>query len=745
MNKKIKMYKSLLLLLLGSSLVASDGNQILYSINMPGNPFQQPYYQMMIKADNENRVYPFSTTNIPQIYTFNACNNEVGCNSYWDTPSMNVTSDYVSLYSDLGAASSVAVNNYQVSIMYGLSPYTFRGYTEGAASKLYMQRPAQVQLPFNPNPLQILNQNNTTSTVYVNATLPDYSDVFLAQTAANLYSSLGCANKIFCLNANGNIHPCTFTATTAQMPSWYTYIPRDSWWRGSSVLFYGTMASLAKPNQRQTTFSPYNEANSYSTRITMGVSTMNPTYKGVSAWDTGWILPKGVFSANGWLSSFSDNSGFVYNFPLIFAPVVSPGYAGDSQQLSNVNGWNNPINPLATVLATGDLTGNYSVLNNPYIASGNSATTYDGVSFTSGMSYFQLFAQNMQWFSLPAAQQTPLLNQKFTIPQNITPGQGIFSDAIQIAAMQAPAAISTGVPVFTGSLGVTAGITGPVVMDCAAPSLIPGDQPINFTVPQAFLSELTVNSFTVGRYLQVPGSQPNEAWSGGLSASEDPLQYYQGVTPSDDSRLNLMPYLPVYFSDPGRPVDQPGWNYCPLKNFNETSNAQMCYDTAASPMTNFYTTLTLETDVVAEQLAAKQLAAQLAAQQLAAQLAAQAAALKAEQAAAQEAAQQLAAKQLAAQEAAYAAETPQQKAAQKAAKQLAAQEAAQQLAAKQLAAQEAAYAAETPQQKAAQKAAKQLAAQQLAAQQKAAQKAAALKAEQAATQQNPWWGILAGI
>ena len=192
MKIKIKMYKSLFLLLLGSTVVASEGAQILYSINMPGNPFQQPYYQMMIKADNENRVYSFSAANPPQGYTHSSCTSEAWCDgSYWDA-SMNVTSDYVSLYGEPGVTAD------QTSIMYGLSPYIFRGYTEGAASKLYMQRPAQVQLPFNPL-VQINSQNGETVSP-VNATLPDYSDVFLAQTAANLYTSLGCANPIYNLS-----------------------------------------------------------------------------------------------------------------------------------------------------------------------------------------------------------------------------------------------------------------------------------------------------------------------------------------------------------------------------------------------------------------------------------------------------------------------------------------------------------------------------------------------------------------
>ncbi len=585
MNKKIKVYKVLFVALVSFSLHAGDGSQILYSINMPGNPFQQPYYQMMVKADNKNSVYPFSSTNLPQILTLNACSLEGQCGSYWDTQ-MNVTSDYVSLYADTMG------NGSQVSIMYGLSPYVFRGYTEGAASKFYMQRPAQVQLPFNPL-VQIQSQNGLTVPP-INATLPDYSDVFLAQKAADLYTSLGCATPVKSLAAGKMIVPCTFKATNDQMPSWYSYIPRDTEWRGSSVIFYGTIASLAKPNQLQTSFSPYNEEpNGWYTRIAMGVSPMSSTNKVIGS--TGWLLPKGIFSVNGWLSSYSGNGGaFASYYPLVFAPIVSPGYAGDATQLSLADGSNNPVNPLQTVLAAGDLTGNYSVSNFPYIASGNQATTYDGVSLNNGMSYFQVFAQNMQWFSLQAPLQTPI-TPPFSIPQNVTPGQGIFSDAIQLAAMEAPASNSKGIPVFTGSLGATAGITGPVIMNGAGQA---DNSAVTFKIPQAFLSELTVAHFKVGRYLQAPlATQMNGTWSGGLvqAASEDPLQYYQGVTPLQ-SGLPLMPYLPVYLSDPGRPVDQPGWNYCPLAKFNAHKNdvlpvVQTCYDTVASPMTNFYTAL----------------------------------------------------------------------------------------------------------------------------------------------------------
>ena len=245
MNKKMKVYKSLLVLLMCSTSVASDGTQILYSINMPGNPFQQPFYQMMIKADNENRVYPFSAANQPQLPTFNACYYENGCGSGLNNQTM-ANSDYVSVYA-AGLNNGASNGNNYLSIMYGLIPYVFRGYTEGAASKLYMQRPAQVQLPFNPL-VQIQNQNGGAAS-YVNATLPDYSDVFLAQTAANIYQSLGCSTGT-----------CDFSSTTDPLPSWYTYVQRKSLnargvFRGFSAIFYGTMSSLSKASSA-TSFSP---------------------------------------------------------------------------------------------------------------------------------------------------------------------------------------------------------------------------------------------------------------------------------------------------------------------------------------------------------------------------------------------------------------------------------------------------------------------------------------------------------
>jgi hypothetical protein len=573
MNKILR----ILFLLLGwagahLSVWASEGTQVLYSINMPGNPFQQPYYQMMIKADNKNNVYPFTNVNQPQFYTFNACSNETGCGSYWDNQ-LNVTSDYVSVYND---------SSNRLSLIYGLTPYTFRGYVEGAAATLFMQRPAQVQLPFNPL-AQIQIQNQTTA-VYVNATLPDYSDIFLSQTSANIYQSLKCTSK-----------NCTIQNTDSPLPSWYTYLPRTGWvTRGLSVILYGTMASLYKP-QFQTSFSPYSEPIGWSSAIGMGVSKMS---SGHMTSDTPRILKEGVFSQKSWLTCrppYSPGS-FDWFGGMLFMPIISPGYAGDAQQYPQLcDGCNNPVNPLATVLATGDLSGNYSIsnTNNPYIATGNPATTYDGISLNNGMSYFQLFAQNMQWFSLPASQSTPLPPLSSTIPQNITPGQGIFSDALQIAAMEAPLGTSQ-TPVFTGSVGVTAGITGPVLLKGAAP--LPGSKvanPTNFTVPQAFLSEVTTQSFKVGNYLQVPlGTQVNGTWSGGLvqAATEDPLQYYQGVTPLE-SKLSLMPYVPLYFSDPGLQMWVPGGSYCPLSLFNQTPNAQLCYDTGTSPMTNFHSAL----------------------------------------------------------------------------------------------------------------------------------------------------------
>lgn len=545
--------------------VSSDGTQILYSINMPGNPFQQPYYQMMIKADNKNKVYSFSAKYKPQLYTVNACVNESECSSGIDDQT-NVTSDYVSLYAD---------GKERLSIIYGLSPYTFRGYVEGAASTLYMQRPAQVQLPFNPL-AQIQTQNGAAPT-YINATLPDYSDIFLAQTSGNIYQSIKCTS------AN-----CTFQNNATQMPSWYTYVPRvNHVTRGVSVILYGTIADLSKPKQPQTSFSPYTEAFGWGCIIAMGVTKMRATGLMVPQ-----VLSDGVFAQTSWVRSQPSFMGYS---SMQFMPIISPGYADDALYYPNLcNGCINNPDPLKTVLATGDLIGNYSVLNtnNSYIAAGIPITAYDGTPLNNGMSYYQLFAQNMQWFSLQTPLQTPLPLLSPTTLQNVTPGKGIFSDVIQLAAMEAPAAVGKA-PVFTGSIGANTGIEGPVMMTGAAP--LTTGHPVNFKIPQAFLSELTVANFKIGRYLQIPlVSQMNGAWSGGLvqAAIEDPLQYYQGIVPwnSEISGL-MMPYLPIYFSDPGRPVDQSGWNYCPATLFNDPVSSQMCYDTTTSPMTNFYAAL----------------------------------------------------------------------------------------------------------------------------------------------------------
>lgn len=580
----MKIYKSLFVLLLGSTVVASDGTQILYSINMPGNPFQQPYYQMMIKADNENSPYMFSAANPPQLITFNACNYEDNCFSALNGGTM-VTSDYVSLYAGgVGVAPGINKNSFNgnsfLGIVYGLSPYVFRGYTEGIASTLYMQRPAQVQLPFNP-----LAQSGGTAPV--NATLPDYSDVFLAQTEANLYTSLSCSS--------GN---CTFNSTSSKtVPSWLTYSGRkngpDSWFlAGQSLIFYEKMSFLSNPQSSSlTVFSPYQEYNSHGAFIPLGVTLRKGPYQDPIIARYFWypILSNGVFDVlNSWLPvTYVDNECFGnYNY-MTFAPIVSPGYSNSLI----------PNSLVQTVLPTGDLSGNFSVANTntTYIPSGNPVTTHDGVTLNNGMNYFQLFAQNMQWFhQLTLSIDSPIqgsLTGFSKISRNVTPGQGMFSDAIQIAAMQAPAGIAPGAtrlaPVFTGSVSaIKQGITGPVVMSGAAP--VPGGSPVNFTVPQAFLSKLTVDNFRAGNYLQVPSAnQTTGTWSGGLvqSVSEDPLQYYQGVTPLS----SLYPYLPIYFSDPGRPLDQSGWNYSPVDTIN--GSKPMYYNTGTSPMTNFYSAL----------------------------------------------------------------------------------------------------------------------------------------------------------
>ena len=205
---------------------------------------------------------------------------------------------------------------------------------------------------------------------------------------------------------------------------------------------------------------------------------------------------------------------------------------------------------------TGDFAGNFSASVNLY--SSEPATYYGAAAVPSTTSYAQMFAENMQYFvGIP--------------PSSINPGQGVFSDAIQMAAMQAVSPATQG-SVYVGSNG-NSGITGPVTVNGAS-----------FTVPEAFLSKMTANNFVSSTYF----SSAQTGWTGALGPQESAFEYYTGVVihTSDPA-----PYLPFYLLEPGAELGKPGTNFCSLADFqemqlNQSTAQQMHVSEANNPMVN---------------------------------------------------------------------------------------------------------------------------------------------------------------
>lgn len=523
-------------LLLAQMSVYGDSQEVLYSINLPGNPFQQPYFQVMTKGDNSN-----STIELSQImYTqTNPSGYETG---NWNKTTW-VTSDYVSYYWNSG---DVYLNNEWYTLVYGLSPYTVRGYSEGAASSLHLQRPAQVQLPFIPN---------GGSTVY--ATFPDYSDMFLAQTAEHVSSQV-CGNN------------CGFSPSKSTLGAWYKYNPAIHAWSpagghchnacnhfGAGTVGYGSLEKLSQRTSQ----------NVFGTFYASGANYWPQTCSWWSYVGWGYSHPTLDYVSN---CSWPAIAGGSYSFfpqTLPIAPIITPGNQGYTKV--NYTYMNETLD--ATLLSTvpeGDLGGNFSGAVNMYQP--NATQSYSAITMQN-MNYFQLFAQNMQWFTY----QNNNYNSLYA-----TPGQGIFSDAMQLAAAEAVPVSSSG-NVFTGSTGVS-GITGPLLLT-----------ELNCEVPAAFLSKVTVNSFLSGIYF----SNAASGWTGALGPQEAGFEYYIGVMPHSDS---MLPYLPVYFSDPGRGLSfsnpengspVPGENYCSAEDFqevqmNQSLTPQLYVSRDSSPMTN---------------------------------------------------------------------------------------------------------------------------------------------------------------
>lgn len=586
--------------------LASAGKQVLYSINMPTNPFQQPYYQLMVKNGNSNSTVTISTA------TTNSLLNNIfyGYGGVENNTKTYLNTDYAALYLD---SSPNETNTYGIYI-YGMSPYKVRGYTEGIAAGLYLQRPAQVNLPFS-----FTNSGGAPLT----ATFPDYTDTFLAFTGKDFYNSSQCSTENGCQQGSScpqQTSCAAFAQQTAQAPCWYGLVPQLTLY-GSYMTGEGT----ENPTQVTGTYQAINGAGgvypyslSYlSNNITCGLNVItleaaganqggsygSPTYNqsnpsplvnynvqnasNMAGWAPMNFLPSsttgGIIRTRNYLIGFGSRYGIqsvcdTYGNPLsclAFAPVIPPGFntnvaSGFDTSYSSRSG------ALTNCLPVADFGGNYSSSKNNFL-SGSNLKLYDGSTTSGPISYFQVFAQNMQWFSTPPKALNPSYGTLY-----ISPGTGVFSDAMQIAAMETPSA-SGNAPVFTGSVPNTAPVSGPIQLSGTAAG-------VGFSVPQGFLSVLTGNSFLQGAYLQA--TQSGTVGTGALSPKEEPFQYFQGVMPlSALAQLSLMPYLPVYLADPGTPLYQPGWNCCPTLNTFKPVLNQMCYGEQQAQMTNFLNTL----------------------------------------------------------------------------------------------------------------------------------------------------------
>ncbi len=526
------------ILAIGYSLQGSS-QEVLYSLNLPGNPFQQPYFQVMSKADNAN-----STLGIGNIHS-------VVVNGQGELGSANgatwVTSDYVSYYwnsSDTWQGNGAYGAADWYTVVYGLSPYAVRGYSEGAAVTLYLQRPAQVQLPFIPS---------GGSTVY--ATLPDYSDMFLAQTAAIVSAHTGCGDG------------CGFPVSNAPIGSWYKYNPviyTSSPAGGHCHHYCNNFGAGA------VAFGTLQHISEWTTQNVFGLFYTSGTNYWPQTCSWGPYIPYFFSSLTGdYLSSCTFPQGQqgtypAYSHTLPIAPIITPGIVSNSGSI-----YDSYMQALWMTAPEGDLGGNFSAAANMYLAS--PTESYSTVSMSS-MNYYQLFAQNMQYFNYENGNYNVLY---------ATPGEGIFSDCMQLAGMQAVSTTPHSA-VFTGSVG-SAGITGLLPMSGTFEGTTP------FTIPQAFLSNVTQANFLSGTYF----TNAQSGWTGALGPQESGLEYYLGSVPHFAS---MVPYLPLYFSDPGRTLKEIGTNYCSEEDFSEVQmeqsvSPQLHVSRESSPMMNFMETL----------------------------------------------------------------------------------------------------------------------------------------------------------
>jgi len=533
MKKILKPSRLLAGLCLVAGAVHASQNGVLFSIFMPP-AFQQPYFQAMVKADNANVI-----KSLPVNFTVPLQTQEgLTPATVWGT------SDYISYYTDFPSDNRYA--SYE-TVVYGLTPYVTKGYTEGFASSLYLQRPAQVQLPFTPP---------GGSPVY--ATLPDYIDIFLASLDVDTLKNLPCGTP--------GKPSCNIPSKGTTLSAWSKYIPVSICYSAagghcdhlsrnfaSSIVMYGKLPDLA------------NRA------VAHPVSGMNCANGNGYNTDCSWGTVCG-FPCSGFNPAAASNLNILSNSSVLRS--LPRPWDDNFDHPVYLSGFNTlPVAPV--VPGVSDLQGNFSFANNPYLPT--ATNSYNGTSLPNGMSYFRIFYENMQWFSMAG-------NTTY-----VTPGQGVTSDALQIAAMQAVPASGT-VAVFTGSTG-NSNITGPIMMTGTAGQT-------SFSLPQAFCSTVTPTSFLSGIYFQAQrGSTGSQSgWGGALGPQESPLEYYMGVIPRSNA---MIPYLPLYLLDPGYDLQKDfplGSNLCSEKDFqqlqiNSSSAQQMWVSRDSLPMTNFHDTL----------------------------------------------------------------------------------------------------------------------------------------------------------
>ena len=531
-----------------SNVLAGDDEQssgeVLYSINMPTNPFQQGYYQMMIKQDNENTQMSFANSAEFAAYTASFFSN---LNIVYPN-ALNWNTDFGAFSWDRTGAPFCPVG------MYGIIPYVSRGYTEGSADTLYMQRPAQITLPFLPT---FGESYQAESQIPIVATLPDYQDVFFSFTDTDFKAAY---------TDQPNIEAPFSSTMGSQLPCWYNFCCATRC--TASVACLGAISALGLvENPSFGYFNLFTWPGSWSLPITYNPLTTIEEEIGISVWApyvlTDWLWPSYYTVGTGinWFpySAYSNSPGTSYTSStpwfLSFSPIIAPGYNGNTDVTGQM---------VTTVLPQGDLGGNFAGYLDTVNSQGSTAT-YDGLRVAS-MNLFQVFAQNMQWFS----KNTTNYQGQGVSNYNFSPGQGVFSDAMQLAAIQADFVPNSGsssnssgstssTPPFYGSYGKGEKLSELSVLLGSGVSYNNGSE--STTIPLVAQQPM-LSKITTAQFLNVPYMGGINTGFSTLSASTTTVlnTYYNGTIPNSMSGTYV--YLPIYFADPGNEdADEIGWNY----------------------------------------------------------------------------------------------------------------------------------------------------------------------------------------